>query len=170
MMIMGYKAFDSKTNNRYGMHFEESKVYKVDGDIKFGNQGNGYHMCSRLEDTLRYVDMNDDFVIAEVIGFGDMVLSEDEYNGYYDMYAVRNIYIKKILTRDEIIKMMLNVNENRAFRFVQFYPLSDEEKEMFRLGYAFSEKVLDGISYYRDGDTEVYSRKKNPLYVKKIGD
>ena len=81
MMIMGYKAFDSKTNNRYGMHFEESKVYKVDGDIKFGNHGNGYHMCSRLEDTLRYVDMNDDFVIAEVIGFGDMVLSEDEYNG-----------------------------------------------------------------------------------------
>ena len=169
MMIMGYKAFDSKTNNRYGMHFEESKVYKVDGEVKFGTCGNGYHMCSRLEDTLRYVDTNDDFVIAEVIGFGDMVLSEDEYNGYYDMYAVRNIYIKKILSRDEIIKMMLNVNENRAFRFVQFYPLSDEEKEMFKLGYAFSEKVLDGIRYYQEGDKDVYSRK-SPSYVKKIGE
>ena len=115
------------------------------------------------------VSYEESSVIAEVIGFGDMVLSEDEYNGYYDMYAVRNIYIKKILTRDEIIKMMLNVNENRAFRFVQFYPLSDEEKEMFKLGYASSEKVLDGIRYYQEGDKDVYSRK-SPSYVKKIGE
>ena len=169
MVVTGYKAFDSKTNNRYGKHFEEKKVYSVDGTIKFGNTGNGYHMCSRLEDTLRYFDMNDEFVIGEVIGFGDVVTYEDEYNGYYDMYAARKIYIKRFLKREEIIKMMLNVNENRAFRFVQFFPLTDEEKEMFRLAYCSSSKVLDGISYYQDKDLEVYSRKSN-CYVKKKGE
>ena len=169
MMVTGFKAFDSKTNNRYGMHFEEKKVYSVEGPIKFGTTGNGYHMCCNLEDTLRYVDMEDDFVIAEVVGYGDMVQYEDEYNGYYDMYATRKIYIKRFLSRKEIIDMMLNTYENRAYRFVQFYPLSEKEKEMFRLAYASSEKVLDAISYYRDGDVEVYARK-HPGYVKRKGE
>ena len=82
MVVTGFKAFDSKTNNRYGMHFEEKKVYSVDGNIKFGTCGNGYHMCTNLEDTLRYVDNYDDIVIGEVVGFGDIDQYDDEYNGY----------------------------------------------------------------------------------------
>lgn len=170
MVVTGFKAFDSKTNNRYGMHFEEKKVYSVDGNIKFGTCGNGYHMCTNLEDTLRYVDNYDDIVIGEVVGFGDVDQYDDEYNGYYDMYAVRKLYIKRFISREEMIKMMLEVDENRAFRFIQFFPLSEEEKEMFKLAYASKEKVLDGISYYQDGDTEVYVRKKNACFVKKKGD
>lgn len=170
MVVTGFKAFDSKTNNRYGMHFEEKKVYSVDGNIKFGTCGNGYHMCTNLEDTLRYVDNYDDIVIGEVIGFGDIAQYDDEYNGYYDMYAVRKLYIRRFISREEMIKMMLEVDENRAFRFIQFFPLSDDEKEMFKLAYASKEKVLDGISYYQEGDTEVYARKKGTSYVKKKGD
>ena len=170
MVVTGFKAFDSKTNNRYGMHFEEKKVYSVDGNIKFGTCGNGYHMCTNLEDTLRYVDNYDDIVIGEVIGFGDIDQYDDEYNGYYDMYAVRKLYIRRFISREEMIKMMLEVDENRAFRFIQFFPLSDDEKEMFKLAYASKEKVLDGISYYQEGDTEVYVRKKGTSYVKKKGD
>ena len=133
MVVTGFKAFDSKTNNRYGMHFEEKKVYSVDGNIKFGTCGNGYHMCTNLEDTLRYVDNYDDIVIGEVVGFGDVDQYDDEYNGYYDMYAVRKLYIRRFISREEMIKMMLEVDENRAFRFIQFFPLSEEEKEMFKL-------------------------------------
>lgn len=170
MVVTGFKAFDSKTNNRYGMHFEEKKVYSVDGNIKFGTCGNGYHMCTNLEDTLRYVDNYDDIVIGEVVGFGDIDQYDDEYNGYYDMYAVRKLYIRRFISREEMIKMMLEVDENRAFRFIQFFPLSDDEKEMFKLAYASKEKVLDGISYYQEGDIEVYARKKGTSYVKKKGD
>ena len=51
----------------------------------------------------------------------DVDIYNDEYNGYYDMYAVRKLYIRRFISRKEMIKMMLEVDENRAFRFIQFF-------------------------------------------------
>ena len=161
MEIKGYKVFSKGRINRYGKVYEEGKHYHVDGKIVFGNYGNGIHFCKKMEDTFRYVDaVNNQVEVAEVIGSGEMVEFNDEYYGYYDMYAVRKLYIRRFISREEMIKMMLEVDENRAFRFIQFFPLSDDEKEMFKLAYASKEKVLDGNSYYKEGDTEVYARKK----------
>ena len=43
-MIKGYKAFNSDKTNRYGFPFESGNTYSVDGEIKFGNEGNGYQL------------------------------------------------------------------------------------------------------------------------------
>ena len=41
--------------------FELYKLYSTEGKIKYGLEGNGYHFCKYLEDTLRYYDaMNDE--------------------------------------------------------------------------------------------------------------
>ena len=63
----------------------------------------------------------------------------------------------------------MNFNSSGYFAYKKNKMKSDEEKEMFKLSYASSEKVLDGISYYQEGDKDVYSRK-SPSYVKKIGE
>lgn len=106
-MIKGYKAFNSDKTNRYGIPFEAGKAYKVDGDISFGNQGNGFHMCTSISDVFRYIDANDinNYKIAVVYGYGDSVLYEDDYEGYYDMYACRCMYVKKFLTRNEVFEI-----------------------------------------------------------------
>ena len=65
-MVLGYKCFNEDLTNRYGFKFEVGNTYKVDGIIKFGIDGNGFHMCERLEDTLRYFDaMNLDVSVCE---------------------------------------------------------------------------------------------------------
>ena len=115
MVVTGFKAFDSKTNNRYGMHFEEKKVYSVDGNIKFGTCGNGYHMCTNLEDTLRYVDNYDDIVIGEVIGFGDIDQYDDEYNGAKKtLSAAAMTYVAAAATAvAQLLRLVLLANRRR---------------------------------------------------------
>ena len=96
----GYKAFNADLTNRYGVPFIEGGKYSVDGPAVFGNSGNGFHFCERLEDTLRYFDaMNDDVKIAEVIGSGKMVEANDEYYGYYDMFSATELEVIRILSR-----------------------------------------------------------------------
>ncbi len=169
MVVFGFKAFDNKTNNRYGMHFDAKQIYSVDGEVKFGNQGNGFHMCTNLEDTLRYVNaMEEEVTIAEVIGYGTTVQYNDEYYGYYDMYACEKIYIKKFLSREEIIDMMLLSNDNQVMRFLMGFKLSDIELELFKLKFCNNKRVMDCISYYQESDLEVYSR--DPVFVKKKGE
>ena len=88
-------------NNRYGMTFEEGKEYSVSGEIVFGNLGNGFHFCQRLEDTLRYVNaMNGDVLLAEVIGSGEIKEGYDDYYGYYDMYVASDLKVVRVLDRD----------------------------------------------------------------------
>ena len=52
--MLGYKCFNENLTNRYNTKFEIGKIYHVNGNIKFGNNGNGFHICKNLEDTLRY--------------------------------------------------------------------------------------------------------------------
>lgn len=158
MVIRGYKAFNNDMSNRYGMHFEEGKEYSVSGPVLFGNKGNGFHFCKRLEDTLRYVDaMNDDIKIAEVIGSGDIVESYDDYYGYYDMYVASDLKIVRVLDRDEIIEMYLNMPEYRVERFAMGYKLDDNEIVKFKLKYLDATRVLQAIAYYQEGDKDAYS-------------
>jgi len=107
------------------------------GAIKFGLNGNGFHLCQRMEDTLRYFDaLHKDVDICEVIDSGEVVESCDEYYGYYDMYAASNLEILKKLSREEIINFALSLNSIRLSRFIQGFKLSEEEIKMFidRLG------------------------------------
>lgn len=131
MFVIGYKGFNKDFTNRYGDKFEVGKVYHADGEIKWGNYGNGFHLCMHIEDCFRYVDP-DISVITEVIGFGKMEEYEDDYYGYYDMYVCENLKIVRVISREEIISMMLNTYDLRKERFIRDFNLTEEELELFK--------------------------------------
>ena len=130
MEVLGYKAFNKDFTNRYGRHFEVGGTYSVKGDLSWGKYGNGFHFCTNIEDCFRYYDP-DTSIIAEVKGFGRMVKNDDEYYGYYDMYVCEKIEIIRLISRKEIISMMLEVDFDRQERFIRSYNLTEIEKELF---------------------------------------
>ena len=162
MEVKGYKAFNKGLTNRYGRKFEIGKQYSLDGKISFGNNGNGFHFCKNIEDTLRYFDgVDGEIEIAEVIGSGEIVTNEDEYNGFYDMYSAQRIKINRKIERQEIVNMFLTTItiEPRVVRFIQLFRLTEKEIEMFKLKYAGSIMIMDAIAYYQEGQKDVYEKK-----------
>ena len=164
MGLTGYKAFNKDLTNRYGRKFEVNKSYVTEGKISFGNNGNGFHFCRNIEDTLRYFDgVEDEVVIAEVIASGNMAVHEDEYNGYYDMYSAENIKIQRIIEREELVRMFLTTitSDQRVSRFIQLFKLTDEEIELFKLRYEGSIAILEAIAYYQENKKDVYEKRFN---------
>ena len=133
--------------NRYGMKFEVGKVYTSKGPIKFGNKGNGFHMCKNMEDTFRYFDTTN-IAVCKVNGFGKKQLYEDEYYGFYDMYAVEKIEILKLLKRKEILDHMLNNYPDRVIRFIQLFKLYDDEIKLFEDKFKNENRVMESIKLY----------------------
>lgn len=169
MEIHGYKCFNKNLTNRYKTKFKVGKTYTLSGIIKFGNDGNGYHMCKRLEDTLRFFDAkNNEIVICEVVGKDEIVEYYDEYNGYYDMYSVRTIEIIKKLTREEIINIMLNTYEERIIRFISLYKLNKLEIDLFKEKYQSNDTIIKFIEYYQEQNLDVFKNKKKILQIKRI--
>lgn len=170
MEIKGYKAFNKDMTNMYGKKFEVGKTYSVDGEIKFGPTGNGFHFASRLEDTLRYVNaLNEEVKIAEVTATGKMRESSDEYNGYYDIYSAENIRIDRIIPRKKIIEEYLNIsNDIRLERFLKSFKLNSYELELFKEKCKNNPYLIKVIKYYQENDKEVFEReyKSNGIYQK----
>ena len=68
--MIGFKVFDYGLINRYGFKYELNKTYHTDGELRFGIDGNGFHMCKNIEDTLRYFDaFNDNIRICLKVNF-----------------------------------------------------------------------------------------------------
>ena len=163
-MIKGYKCFNKNLINRYGMSFEVGMTYSVDGDIRFGNNGNGFHMCTNLEDTLRYFD---GFNLKLCPNCNSELLFEDNYYGYYDMYSVEKIKIIKRLSREEIINIILSSYEFKVIRFIQGYKLLPQELELFKIKFANNTSIMNAISYYQEGNLDIYSENSYPRTRKK---
>lgn len=170
MEIKGYKAFNPDYTNRYGMKFEEQKIYTIEGPLKFGNKGNGFHFCERLEDTLRYFDaMTEDIKFAEVTSLSEILESFDEHNDYYDMYSARTIRIDRFIPREEIVKMYFTMPDYRLIRFIQGFRLTKEEIEFFKTLYPENNRVLNTISYYQENNKDAFSKENEPkIYQKGI--
>ena len=152
--------FDKNLINHYGKKFEVGKIYIAKGAIKFGTKGNGFHMCKNIEDTFRYFDTTKkDIQVCKVIGSGNIVEYNDEYHGYYDMFAVEKIEILKLLRREELINIGLSLNELRAKRFVSSLSLTKEEIELFKEKYKEKNLVMKAIAYYQKNDKDAYNRK-----------
>ncbi len=157
-MVEGFKCFDKGLINRYGTKFEIGKEYHVNGDIQFGNKGNGFHMCKYLEDTFRYFDAFEKEVdVCSCIGWGSIHEIEDTYNGYYNMYACEYIKLIKLLKRKEIIEYMLTKGELRLARFISLYKLTQEEIDKIENKYKNNDYILKRISYYQKGNSKVYN-------------
>ena len=160
-MIFGYKCFDKGLINRYGFKYEVGKSYHNNNTLKFGNNGNGFHMCLNLEDTLRYFDAwNKDVDICYVLGYGDYIKYDDEYYGYYDMFVFENIKILKLLSREDIINYALRLNEIRVQRFLSSIKLSENENKLFLEKYNKSSDVKKRILYYQYGKNNIYNHKE----------
>lgn len=170
MKIKGYKALNKDMTNCYGKKFEEGKIYSVDGPIKYGTTGNGYHFAKRLEDTLRYVDaIEQEVQIAEVTASGKIQESYDDYNEYYEIYCAENIKIDRVLTRKEIIEIYLNMsNEIRLERFLISFKLNKKEIELFKEKCRDCMRLIGIIKYYQEGDKNVFriENKNNDTYEK----
>ena len=158
MHYYGYKCFNKDLTNRYGNKFEIGKIYEKGENIKFGNDGHGFHFCKNLEDTLRYFPANEEEIaICYVRGFGNINTYEDEYYGYYDMYVSQKIEIIKKLTREEIINYALNLYSERAIRFIQLFKLNSEEIKLFKEKFKNDINVIKAILYYQLNDKDVYN-------------
>ena len=165
-MFHGYKCFNEGLINRYGDAFHLHTEYHCNGMIRFGNDGNGFHVCERLEDTLRYFDaMNQKIDMTEVHCYGKRDEYEDDYYGYYDMYAYEYMMIDKILTREEIVDYGLHLYDTRVKRFLSLYKLLPNEIILFQNQFQNSVDVLRTISYYQEGNQEAFL-ESDKKYVK----
>ncbi len=160
MFVIGYKALNSDMTNRYGDKYVIGKTYHAEGELRLGNLGNGFHLCTNLEDCFRYVKA-DDCLITEVIGFGKLLEYNDEYYGYYNMYVAEYMRIIRVISRDEIISTAKLLSDDRLVRLIQTYPMSDEEVEEVSTHAKGKTKVLKAIQYYHYNDKDVYRRKEN---------
>lgn len=166
-MIIGYKAFNNTMENRYGVKFEKDKKYSVEGKLQFGNNGNGFHFCKNLEDTLRYVDaMNDKVKIALVSTDDEYLKHDDEYYEYYDMYVSSSIKIEHIFTREEVLKHIMNSSVISINRFLSLFKLTDDEIELFKQKYAKCMQILDTISYYQEKKLDTYTKSMQKVIKK----
>ena len=170
MCMRGFKCFNSDMTNLYGEQFEIGKKYKVNGPVKVGVRGNGFHICVNIEDTLKYFGaLNPDIVVCEVVGNGEILSSWDDYYGF-EKFAVSELEIMRIIPREEIIQMALQFSEDRALRFVQLFKLTEEEIKLFEEKFNVYLSVLKAIEYYQKNNKSVYELeyKFGSNYLKRI--
>ena len=133
MEIKGFKAFAVDGTNVNGITMEAGKKYHIDGAIKYGTQGNGYHFALHLEDTIRFAadTLPGDCLIAEVIGSGEIVEGWDDYYGYYDLYSCSDLEVIRYLSREEILDYATKLSDIKMKRFIECFKLNDDEIELF---------------------------------------
>lgn len=153
----GFKALTRDLKNRYGEQFSIGEIKEVNGEIKWGVNGNGYHYCEHIEDCFRYVDaFNDDIVIAVVKAYGDEEEYNDDYYGYYNMFVTRAIEIIDILNRDEIIEAVLNTNNPYSYKkFITTFPLTENELSLFTDRLPEIKKDLNVIHETKNGFSRI---------------
>lgn len=161
--VYGFKAFNEDHTNRYGVLFEAGKTYKTEGTVQFGTKSmGGYHMCQNLEDTLKFFEgLPEDPVVAEVEGFGKIVKYDDETQDYFDMYSVETLKVKRFLSREEMLNLVLSdpdMYDDRVCRFLQGVRLNPAEIEIFKEQFEDSPRVLKTLAYYQENDKDVYDR------------
>ena len=165
----GYKCFNKGLTNRYGIKYEVGKEYHCDKEIKFGNNGHGFHVCKRLEDTLKFFDKDIDIAYVKCYGTYDKIKEnkENDYNDNYDMYAFEYMVIEKILTREDIILYALNLNEERIKKFLMYFKLTSAEKNIFKEKFKNCQYMLNFIAYYQEDDKEAFTHHEKRLLKKK---
>ena len=160
MEIRGFKAFNHHLLTRYGVKLEVGMTYYTDKQIKYGNNGNGFHFCKNLADTLRFFDgMNEKVDICEVIGSEEIIEREDDYNGYYEMYVCKKLHIIKELSRDEILKIVLGNSEEQIIKLIKGYKLSPKECETILRTRNNNINISDTIDYFQFKKLDTYQKK-----------
>lgn len=154
--MYGYKAFNKGLIDNYGNVYELNKKYLYEGKIKF--KQSGFHFCKNMEDVLRYYNSFERDIEICLIKAEDVIEDyDDDYYGYYDMHSSSSFIILKVLSREEIIDIMLETNEIRICRFIQGFKLTEEEIKLILNKY---NRVEDYILYYQKNDEDAFRRRK----------
>lgn len=167
--IIGFKCFNKGLINQHGVKFHPNKIHKVNGEVVFGNSGNGYHFCKDIENTLRYFHVDADQIdLCKVEGSGDIKTSNDEYNGYFDMYVASELKVVSILSFDDILSEVNNMCVDRFIRFIQSYPLDkhifmDLVNQKFANNFHIKERINKHYSYYQEGNEDAFGIIKNKV-------
>ena len=161
-IIKGYKSFNSNFETFNNIKMEPNKIYKIDENIKYHQKG--YHFAMNLEDTLRYVNgLEEEIIICQIEALGIIKWNNDEYYGYYDLGCTNIIKILNPLTREEIIKDILNKPDFRIKRFLEGYKLTEEEIQLFKEKYQNNISILEYIKYYQEKDYKAFEKKYKRL-------
>ena len=154
--MKGYKAFENGLTTTHGFTYELGKKYYQEGELKW--QKNGFHFCENPEDTLRYIDgFNNDYNIAEVEGSKEILIREDEYEEFFNLYVSRELTVNRIVPREEIFLDIVNSTVDRTKRLITLSKLTKREIEIIRTLYP---ELDDTIKYYQN-DEYALTRKMN---------
>lgn len=130
--IKGFKVFYKDLTTRSGMSLKVGQSYRIPNHISL--KDSAYHFCHNMEDGLCFFDKKEELEICEVLSDDEVIPFENDYYGYYELYAARHIELLKKLTRQEIIDNYkelaknLYINEMRIARFLNGYQLTEEEE------------------------------------------
>ena len=154
--MKGYKVLNKGLINRYGYQYEIGKKYILIGELKWSE--NGFHFCSNPEDCLRYINgFTDEYDMTEVEGSGEIYKFDDDYYGYYDMYASSEMEITRVIPREEFIGMVVNShNDGRVQRLISTTSLTEDEMNLIE---AFYPNLKPYIDYYQHKDLDAFTRK-----------
>lgn len=159
--MTGYKLLDIGLINEYGFKYEIDKIYTLNGELKWNY--NGFHFCTHIEDTLRYRDKEKGtFEIVELESLGNIVDGsniENDYYGYETGYATNIFKITRIISREEMINIVLNSkNINRVIRLISSIPLTKEEINQIKQTYS-NDIINQYIDYYQYDKKDVFRLK-----------
>lgn len=152
MKVVGYKSFFKDHKSIDGKIYNVGQIYHQEGPIIFGKQG--FHLCTNIEDTFMYSNKMDKLEIAIVSAWGDLVHTDDEYRGCYDMYAASDMKIHRFLSREEIIKKALTLNQYSLIKILMNFPLTSEELKLFEGKDFFTDLIID---YYQKGIKKAFT-------------
>lgn len=169
MEIKGYKAFKKGLLNKYGRPFIVGEVYSKNPDnLVFGENGHGYHMCSKLADTFRFFNPVFDNDYCEVVGFGNNVKQDDFVYDSDSMYVVEKFKIVRVLSREDIFKYVLDSDIDEFRRFLELYPFSVEELNILRNILINRESSYLELFNNTNQNGDILSFKRNPKYLRKV--
>lgn len=157
MNIIGYKSLDENLTNMYGTTtYEFNKKYVLNGKPEW--RKNGFYFCERPEDTLRFIEGFDKpFRIVKVEGSGIIIKHDDDYYGYYNMYASSEMILLEELKREELISIVVNsYNQMRVLRLIRSIKLNENEINYILNKYPYLE---DDIKYYQFNEKDIYMKR-----------
>ena len=100
--VEGYKGLHADMTGYGGFQFELNKTYSVDGPVKMCD--NGFHLCLRLRDVLKYYNWTDDtsyryFKVKALVRKAD----KERYGVYTSYYSkIDKLVAKQIVLTEEV--------------------------------------------------------------------
>lgn len=158
MEMEGYKILTEDLKNKYGQTFLPGNIYTTKNEIHIGTDGHGFHFSPRFEDAFKYLEaFTREISIVRVKASGKICETYDRFHGGENVYACSQIEILSILTEEEILTLALSLHPRGVQRFLQHYPLTEEEKIIFKMQYPYLNKEVKMVfDFFQEGKTDAY--------------